>query len=139
MEEQLAELRNKLAEAKAQAGNEQRRHGKEQNRSRQAEARAAEAEAEAEQTRAKPLFECLEASHNFSLTREPLQFQRTMIFKSHANLPQLSETLIKKKMGHKPIAELSTSHAAGNGTKGEGMSMLEKPLAITLLSPWTST
>jgi hypothetical protein len=63
MEEQLAELRNKLAE--------------EQRKSQQAEARAAEeqrrreaAEADAQQSRPKDLIEYLEACHRFSLTLE---------------------------------------------------------------------
>jgi hypothetical protein len=56
MEEQLAELRNKLAEAEARAAEEQRR--------REA------AEADAQQSQPKDLIEYLEACHSFSLTLE---------------------------------------------------------------------
>jgi tRNA A-37 threonylcarbamoyl transferase component Bud32 len=212
MEEQLAELRNKLAEAEARATAEQRRREEEQRR-REA------AEADAQQSRPKDLIGYLEACHSFSLTlevvtdaslttqgdttvpagrpfpqrivpwddfptqqeklwdtlststrfntqriypsahqleyvqkyldpisselglrhyaretvenpvrtliqevyrddqlRERLQLQGTMMFESHTNLPQLSETSIEEEMEQMSITEPNTSHRGDRAT-----------------------
>ncbi|KAH9203516.1 hypothetical protein DL95DRAFT_399263 [Leptodontidium sp. 2 PMI_412] len=74
----------------------------------------------ARETVENPVRTLIEEIHGNEQLREQLQLRGTMMFESHTNLGQQSETSIEEEIEHLSITEPNTSKAGGRRAKSKG-------------------